>query len=329
MNYQNENLFVPKLCLFVLAVILFCGCRNNIVLEREGRNVIVVSVEPHAFLVERIGGNFVRVEVLVPMGKEPESYQPTPERIVVLTRAKVFFRTGMPFEQVIIPKLKSFAPDLKIIDLRKGIKLRPLDFHEHNSNYNNSHDHGKLSDSHEHLHESDSNEHLAKWEDFGSDPHIWFSLNLLKIEAEAVLGTLIGIDPKNEELYRRNFDNFIAELESVREQVNEILKPVKGKTIFVFHPTYGYFCDEFNLNQRAIEVGGKAPRPQQLVSVINEALEIGTQSGKKPTIFVQPEFNRTPAKSVAEAVNGRIVEHSALEGNIFKSMVNFAEEVAR
>ncbi|MDR1485198.1 MAG: zinc ABC transporter substrate-binding protein [Planctomycetaceae bacterium] len=332
MNYQDKFLFLPKLFILVLGLVLFCGCRGGEVSGRDVRNVVVVSVEPHAFLVERIGGEFVRVEVLVPMGKEPESYQPTPERIVMLTRAKIFFRTGMPFEQVIIPKLKSLASDLKIIDLRNGIKLRPLEFHNHDSHNHNSHNH----DSHDHnSHNHNSHNHVGHSDlqeslhDSGSDPHIWFSLSLLKVEAATVLSALIEIDRSNEELYRKNYEDFILELEAVGDKLRVMLEPVKGKTIFVFHPTYGYFCDEFNLNQRAIEIGGKTPGPQKLVEVINEALKSGTQSGKKTTIFVQPEFNRTPAKSVAEAVNGRIVEHSALERNIFNSMINFAEEITR
>jgi zinc transport system substrate-binding protein len=297
--------------------------------------VLAVSVEPHAFLVEQIGGSLVRVEVLVPMGKEPESYQPTPERIIMLTRAKAFFRTGMPFEEMIIPKLNSLTTGLKVIDLRKGINLRPLEFHSHNSNQHNSHDHNEHDhNAHNHNnHTADNSNQISSVESnkkfAGSDPHIWFSLSLLKIEAETVLKTLIEIDPENENSYRRNYENFIAELESMKSKLIKILEPVKGNTIFVFHPTYGYFCDEFNLYQRAIEIGGKTPLPQQLVSIIEDALKNAKQSGKQPAIFVQPEFNRTPAKSVADAVNGRIVEHSALEKNIFKSMLNFAEEITR
>lgn len=308
---------------FVLVFILvLCGCRGGGVAVQDDRNVLVVSVEPHAFLVERIGGELVRVEVLVPMGKEPESYQPTPERIVMLTKAKIFFRTGMPFEQVILPKLKSFAAGLKVVDLRNGIKLRPLEFHNHNA-----HNHTQQQNTPNNSHESEHNNQCCEVGDFESDPHIWFSLSLLKVEAATVLTTLIEIDPQNEEAYRKNYDNFIAELESVKEKLSAILESVKGKTIFVFHPTYGYFCDEFNLKQRAIEIGGKTPSPQRLVEIINEALKTGTQTGKKPVIFAQPEFNQTPAKSVAEAVNGRIVEHSALERNIFKSMINLAKEI--
>ncbi|MDR1479513.1 MAG: zinc ABC transporter substrate-binding protein [Planctomycetaceae bacterium] len=320
------GIFLCKLYVWLLVLILFYGCGNDSTLERDGRIVSVVSVEPHAFLVEQIGGEFVRVEVLVPMGKEPESYQPTPEKIIALTRAKVFFRTGMPFEQIILPKLKSFASGLKVVDLRTGIKLRKLEFHQHDT-----HD---AHDTHEHANsdfDSDSNKNTLPDENelAEGDPHIWFSLDLLRVEAATVLRTFIEIDPKNEELYRKNYSDFISELNQVKEKLSAMLEPIKGKSIFVFHPTYGYFCDEFNLNQRAIEIGGKTPRPQQLVAIINEIKKNSSQTNKKTTLFVQPEFNRTPINSVSEAVNGRIVEHSALERNIFKSMTNFAEEITR
>jgi zinc transport system substrate-binding protein len=210
------------------------------------------------------------------------------------------------------------------VDLRTGIKLRRLEFHKHDSNEQNEH-----ADLHVHSPESDSNKNTPKDEFIDRDPHIWFSLSLLKIEAETVLKTFIEIDPKNEKFYRKNYDDFITELEQVKEKLSVMLEPFKGRTIFVFHPTYGYFCDEFNLNQRAIESGGKTPGPQQLIAIINEIQKSGLQTGEKPTIFVQPEFNRTPVKSVAEAVNGRTIEHSALEKNIFKSMTIFTEEITR
>ncbi|MDR2168798.1 MAG: zinc ABC transporter substrate-binding protein [Planctomycetaceae bacterium] len=329
--------------ILIIFLLLFCGCRDAVDIG-DGCIILAVSVEPHAYLVERIGGGRVCVEVLVPMGKEPESYQPTPERIVMLTRAAVFFRTGMPFEEAIIPKLKSIASDLRVVDLRNGIKLRPMEFHnchsheqDHKQNHEHDHkknreqdhgnSHGDCCEDHENSHKNNSGNHDVAGVEF--DPHIWFSLELLRIEADTVLSVLIDLVPNCADEFRKNYENFISELESVKLKLSEILKNSKDKTIFAFHPTYGYFCDEFNLRQRSIEIGGKTPGPQQLIKIINETIKHGQLEGKKTVIFVQPEFNKTPANSIAEAVNGRIVEHSALEKNIFQSMINFAEEIAK
>ncbi|MDR1923038.1 MAG: zinc ABC transporter substrate-binding protein [Planctomycetaceae bacterium] len=318
---DDNRLELLSFCFFGLFfLVLFWGCRSGV--EGDSRVGVVVSVEPHAFLVERIGGEFVRVQVLVPVGKEPESYQPVPEKIVALTQAKLFFRTGIPFENIIIPKLKSIAPNLEIIDLRHGINLRKIEFHHHKQH---EHEFDKNNTTTEQTTQSLTNH--PNDIDCLSDPHIWFSVRLLLVEAESVLRELVKIDPLHESEYKKNFEAFVKEAESVKTELNKILKPLKGQTIFVFHPTYGYFCDEFNLHQQAIEIGGKTPKPKELVAIINKAAEIKNKTNKQIVIFVQPEFNRTPAQSVAEATNGRIVEHSALERNIFKSMINFAKEI--
>jgi zinc transport system substrate-binding protein len=261
---------------------------------------VVVSVEPHAFLLERIGGERLRVEVLVPTGREPEHYQATPDKIAVLSKAKVLFRTGMPFEETLIPKLKSNTNNLKIVDLRNGITLRSLELHDHDSHSNNNiHHHNE------------------------SDPHIWFAPTILKTEVQTVLRTLLEIDPEGAAQYQKNAKQLLEEIEELRIDLAERLTPFKAKTVFVFHPAYGYFCDEFGLRQRAIEFEGKSPKPQQLTALITEF----RNSENIPLIFVQPEFNQTPTQAINEMTGAKMVIHSSLERNVLQSMKRFAEEI--
>jgi zinc transport system substrate-binding protein len=285
---------------FLFGFTCLCGCQPE-KHASEALPVIAVTVEPHAFLVQKIGGHRFRVEVLVPAGKEPETYQTTPDKIAALSHASVFFRTGIPIEELLIPKLKSFNTDLKVIDLRDGIPLRKMELHHH-------------------LDDGDGEDHNE-----GTDPHIWFAPSLLKIESSTILKTLTALDPVGSAEYQANYDQFLTELEAVRLELTDILVPVKGKTVFVFHPTYGYFCDEFDLQQQAVEFEGKSPRPQQLAALIAEV----KKSKESPKIFVQPEFNQSPAMAVAEATGGTVVVHSALAPDVLESMKRFARELVR
>ncbi|MDR1963546.1 MAG: zinc ABC transporter substrate-binding protein [Planctomycetaceae bacterium] len=291
-----------SLCFTVLLFFGFCflsGCPGQSKKSSDNQLNVAVSVEPHAFLLERIGGGRLRVEVLVPTGKEPEHYQATPDKMAALSKTKVLFRTGMPFEEVLIPKLKSNSNNLKIVDLRDGIAIRSLELHDHASSADHVHDE--------------------------RDPHIWFAPTILKTEVQTVLRTLLEIDPAGSVAYQKNAEQLLEEIETVRLDLAKHLAPFREKTIFVFHPSYGYFCDEFGLRQRAVEFEGKSPKPQQLTALTNEI----RNEKNLPVIFVQPEFNQAPVQAIAEVTGTKIVIHSSLERNVLQSMKRFADEIVQ
>jgi len=267
---------------------------------------VAVSVAPHAFLLETIGGDRISVALLVPAGKEPHEYQPTPDKVTAFSRSKAFFRTGMQFEETLLEKLKILSASQKIVDLRTTIPLRQLELHSHEG-----HNHG------EQCNHSD-----------GADPHIWFAPSALKKQVEAIENVLCEIDPDGAEHYRRNAAALLEDIETTRKKIAEMLSPFKGETFFVFHPSYGYFCDEFELKQSAVEYEGKSPKPKQLAALIQEAKKVTAEMKRKPLVFVQPEHNMEPAEALAEAVGGVLLIHSCLEYNVLQSMERFAEHYA-
>jgi zinc transport system substrate-binding protein len=261
----------------------------------DGRLRVVVSIDPQACFVERIGGDRVAIAVLVPAGKEPETYTPTPGQIKQLARSRVFFRVGFPAETALLPKLASIAPRLKVVDTRANLDLQPADPHRH-----------------DHAHGCDCGID-------GIDPHVWVSPALVMRQAEAIRDTLITLDPDGKADYDANYERFLVDLAELQAELREKLTPLQGKTIYVYHPTYGYFCDEFGLVQKAIEVDGKPPTPRTLAEWISNARE-----DEVHVIFVQPEFNRSAAAQAAELTGAKLVTHSTLQRDYFKSMRDLA-----
>ncbi len=292
---------------FVLLLFLvgLTGCVRNGAVP-ETRPVFFVAVEPHAYLLEKIGGDRIHVDVLVPTGVEPENYEATPQKMAALSKSRALFLTGMPFEEALVPRLRSLAKDTKFVDLREGLTLRTLELHGHAADHSTGH------------------EHHADCSHDGLDPHIWFAPTILKKQAETILNTLIDLDPPGEKNYRDNYDKLLENIEENRTKIAALLESCRGETVFVFHPSYGYFCDEFGLKQRAIEFEGRDPKPQQLAEF---RVEIRRLDGP-PIIFVQPEFNESPAKAIAEATGAHTVQHSSLQRDVLRSMLTFAEAIA-
>jgi len=226
---------------------------------------IFVSVAPQAWLVEGIGGDRVEVDVLVPPGASPASHEPTPRQLGRLSRARAWFLTGAPMERGLVPRADRHE-GLEIIDTTVGIDL--LRVAEHDSHH--GHGHGEV------------------------DPHIWLSPRRMRAQAGIIAAALTRLDPDGAESYSESgaaIDSLLAEVES---EIAAMLEPFSGREILVFHPSFGYLCADNGLRQVAVESGGMSPSPRHLTDVMEQARAAGTRS-----IFVQPQFSDTAARSVA------------------------------
>jgi zinc transport system substrate-binding protein len=255
---------------------------------------VFVSIMPQADLVERIGGERVKVTVLVGPGQSPATYSPSPRQLAELSEAKLFVRVGVPFEEGFIDKIRETYPKLKIIDQRDNVRLlRSECDHDHD------HDHGE------------------------TDPHIWLDPKRLKVQAQNIGKALVEADAGNIAEYNTNMLKLIAELEALDKKIGVLMAPYRGKVLLVYPPAYGYFADSYGLKQVAVEAGGKEPGGRQLAGVIEQAKKI-----KAKVIFVQPQFSKKSAGLVAEAIGGKVVAMDPLARDVLANLEKMARIVA-
>ncbi len=251
---------------------------------------VFVSILPEEYFVKRIGGDRVRVEALVQPGQSPETYEPTPQQMARLARTRIYFRIGVPFENGLIPKLIRSMPNLTIIDLREGLDLLEL----------------------------------AGAQSGELDPHTWLDPLLVKKQARLIMKTLIRFDPEGTKLYRTNYQKFARDLETLNSRLLTILRPLAGRTVYVFHPAYGYFCRAYNLAQKAVEEHGKRPGGKRLAELIEQA-----RRDRVKVIFVQPQFSVKAAKTIAKAIGGTVVALNPLARDYITNMKTMASKMAR
>ncbi len=70
----------------------------------------------------------------------------------------------------------------------------------------------------------------------------------------------------------------------------------------VFHPAWGYFAHTYRLVQIPIEIEGKEPKPAEVLQLIKTARKENIR-----VIFVQPQFSTRSAKTIADAIGGKLV----------------------
>jgi zinc transport system substrate-binding protein len=250
---------------------------------------IFVSIVPQKYFVEKIGGELIQVSVMVKPGASPATYEPKPNQMVALSKARIYYAVGVPFEDVWLRKIAAGNPQMLLVHTEKGVEKRPLKAHYHREGNQRTPEKGTQGPGDEHQ--------VIK------DPHIWLSPPLVKVQAQNILDALLLVDPGNGVIYARNFRKFIVELDALDAQIRGIFAGKgKGLAFMVFHPAWGYFARTYGLEQIAVEMEGKEPKPADLRYLISHARERGIK-----VIFVQPEFSTKSAEAIAKAIGGKVV----------------------
>ncbi len=266
------------LILLLAAVFLFPLISSGSTENREGQKpTVAVSILPHQWAVDRIGGDLIDSLVLVGQGQSPHSYEPTPRQMASLSAASLWFTSGTDFEAALKPNIRAIYPSLTIIDGTGGVTFRHLEAHAHE-------------------------EEGEDEEEESIDPHTWLGSEAYLIFIDHVQQALSEIDPGNASFFAGNAkvlkQEIIEEFESLRRE----LAPLEGSVALVFHPSFGYFLDEFGIIQEAIETGGKEPTARILSEIITEAKAEGVN-----TIFVQKQFPVEAARTIAQTLGAQVV----------------------
>lgn len=152
------------------------------------------------------------------------------------------------------------------------------------------------------------------------DPHIWTSPALAGIMADHIRAALSDIDPSHAKAYQAGFDALATDLTALDKDLRKRLAGVTHRKFLVFHPSWGYFADTYGLQQIAIEAAGKEPGPRTLARIIARA-----KREKIHVIFVQQQFSRTTASTVARAIDGKVVAIDPLAENYIDNMRKAAD----
>lgn len=266
---------------WILSFILLIFGLTSMAMAKAEPMTVFVSILPQQYVVEKIAGETVHVVTMIPPGSEPETYEPKPSQMKELAKAKIYFSIDVPFEKTWLPKIKASNPTLKMFRVDQGIQKIHMANHTHEG------------DSHVHKHT-----HKGM-----KDPHIWLSPVLMKKIAENTYEGLVLVAPQHKEKYLQNKDSLLKEIDKLDATIRSIVKGMPKKSAFmVFHPAWGYYAKEYNLEQIAIEVDGKEPKPAQLKKVLQTA-----KARHVRVIFVQPQFSQKIARQVAKTIGATIM----------------------
>ncbi len=279
----------------VLTVSVFCFLGTPACGEKLQ---VAVSIVPQKYFLEKIGGKHINVMVIVPPGGNPATYEPKPQQMARMSRCKVYFGIGVPFEQVWLPRFSKATEGINIVRTDNGIQKVPMKPAKHALRIKR-------------------NEHGT------NDPHIWLSPPLVMIQARNILEGLLRAYPEKRKVFEANYRSFIQEIVDVDLKIRSIFScPCKPNRFLVFHPAWGYFARTYGLEQVSLEMEGKKPFAKQMGDFNRFARKQGFD-----TLFVQPQFPSKIPQTIAKSINGKLVIIDPLAYDWANNLISVARKI--
>lgn len=257
---------------------------------------VTVSILPQKYFVEQIAGSTVDVNVMIPPGASPATYEPSPSQLEKLSRSELYFRVGhIGFESAWMDRMQKVNPAMDVVDLSEGIDLIGHD------------PHGGSHDRHHHR---------------GINPHIWLAPSTVKKLSGTITDRLAERFPEEEGRFRENMRSFEKKLDSLDRYIRSELQDLDSRSFFIYHPSLAYYARDYNLEQVPMELEGKSPSSAYLKNLADQGKEKGIG-----VIFLQMQFDQHNAEVLARETGAEIVQINPLDPAWYEQMIAITDKL--
>lgn len=275
------------LIILICSLVLLNSCKT----KPANRKLVTVSILPQKYLVERIAGDYLEVNVMIPPGMNPATCDLSTTQLKKLYDSDLCFTVGyLPFELTHLYPVVEHLKDIRVVNHSKEVRLLSGSCsHQHDEN----HEHG------------------------GIDPHIWLSPANVQTMVTTIYQTLAEHYPEQQEIFKANYEKLQQEIDDIANRAREVISLQPQKVFLIYHPALTYFAADYGLEQISIEDEGKEPNPTHLKQIIDLAREKNIHR-----IFIQSQFDISNAKSIASEIGGQIIQVDPLAENWMQEMNN-------
>jgi manganese/iron transport system substrate-binding protein len=262
---RNRLLMILLVATFALSL---ASCGGASAVQNDGKLHVLATTSIVADVVAQVGGNYVDITTLMPVGTDPHDYSPRPQDAAALSNAEIIFSNGAGLESFLPPLLESTATQDRLVEVSAGIQLQPLP---------------------------------GSTDPTTGDPHTWMDPNNVIIWTQNISAALAKADPANASAYRANAVTYTASLQDldawIRTEVAQI--PPANRILVSDHAVLGYFADRYGFIQAGTITGSfssdASPSVQELA-----ALEDRIRQDNIRAIFVTEASNQPLANQVAQ-----------------------------
>ncbi|WP_273835973.1 metal ABC transporter solute-binding protein, Zn/Mn family [Guptibacillus sedimenti] len=271
-----KNRFLTVAFLLSLSTLVLVGCGQEPDKNADGKLSIYTTLYPLEYFAERIGGEHVTAESIIPPGSDAHSFEPTTKTMTELAESDLFIYNGAGME--------GFADAAK--DTLKNEDVMTLESAE-----------GIHFDETKEEHEEHADEEHADHDHGDVNPHIWIDPTLAIQQAENIKRALIEINPDNKKTFESNYETLEEELLALDKEFREMADSAPKKEFLISHDAYSYWESRYGLKQ--LSVSGLSPSQEPTQKQLEDIIETARSYNLKYMLFEQNATPK-PAKAVQQ-----------------------------
>lgn len=255
---------------------------------------IVTTTSDLADLAKQIGKDKVKVVSLSKGTQDPHYVEPRPSMVIQVKNADILIRIGMD--------LDSWVQSLIDASRNSDVMYGGIGYIDASAKIN------KLEIPKGKIDASMGDIHIY------GNPHYWLDPENAKTILKQILDKLSELNPNQSEYFKKNYDEYLRNLDSTIMKCQEKIKQYRGTAVVTYHNTWPYFTKRFGLEivDFVEPKPGIPPNPSHIISLV-EKMKKGQ---RVKVIIIEPYYNFKIAESIAKDVGAKVIVLPTLIGGI-------------
>ena len=214
--------------------------------DEPGRPVVTTTFTILSDFASQVAGDRADVRTLTPAGAEVHEYELVPRSFVDLEEADLVLYNGYDIEQWMGQVRETVGEGVRVIPVAEetGFPTIPIQVGEYEGT---------------------------------PDPHVWMNPQGAIAYVEVIREALIELDPEGESVYQQNAEAYIAELESLHEDLRSMFAELseEQRLLITSEEAFLYFADAFDFDHHGIwgtnhEEEGSPEQIARIVDLVEE-----------------------------------------------------------
>ncbi len=259
-----------------IALLLLSGCTAK---APQSEKLIAVSFYPVYIFTLNVVGDVkgIRIECMAEQNTGClHDYTVTAKDARLLSDCDVFVVNGAGME-AFVQDLYETVENLNVLDSSEGTSIICSHSH-HEEGHTGNHHHRENS-------------------------HIWMSVDNATIQVENICAGLCELFPQYKEAFRKNTDEYIGRLKSLRAEITAAGNTLSGEKVITFHNAYEYLFSDLGIHIiETIESDeGGEPSAKALGSLADTITAENINA-----LFVEPDYDGSSAEILSNETGARV-----------------------
>ncbi len=245
--------------------IILCCLIFPILLSAAENPKIVATASMISDIAQNIVGDKFEVTTIVPIGKDPHKYEPTPGDATMVANAGVILKNDLTFEGWLLKLIENSGTKANVVKVTEGVNVIE------SLAYANS-----------------------------ADPHAWMDAANGIIYAENVKNAMSIYDPANKDFYEKNFIAYREKLQGLDNYIKgEISKiPESQRILITSHDAFQYYGRKYGIRLESI-LGTSTDAQAQSADIVK--LDRIIKDSKVPAVFIESTVNPKMLQELANS----------------------------